>query len=500
MAGNPSLTRRRLAFGIVGLGLKSADKIGGSLVHESVDAGHRIRDHARFAAPDEVRRIPLVIVGGGIAGLSAAWRLASRGFRDFVLLEMESEAGGNARWGRNEVSAYPWAAHYVPVPGKRSVLVRELFTELGILKDGEWDEHYLCHSPQERLFVHGRWQEGLEPQGNRKQWALFESLIGELRQTGCFTIPMEEGWRKCGVQERALDRMTMEEWLTAKGIHAPEVRWYADYACRDDYGASMNTTSAWAGLHYFASRDAEERGPIVQPQGNGWIVERLEAKLSRHIERNRMVYRIAKQGTTWQVLTERTRFDAKAVIFAAPTFLGAWLIDPPPPPYRLEHSPWLTANLTLERLPEGTDSEPAWDNVIYDSKSLGYVVATHQSLKIHQKRTVWTWYHSFAEGRAPDQRRVLLGGDWKYWKEFILRDLERPHPDIRSCVSRIDIMRLGHAMPRPAPGAMMWTFPSSHHSSLFFANSDLSRLPLFEEAQYRGVIAAMSALRLLGRA
>ena len=26
------------------------------------------------------------------------------------------------------------------------------------------------------------------------------------------------------------------------------------------------------------------------------------------------------------------------------------------------------------------------------------------------------------------------------------------HPDIRACVSHIDIMRMGHAMVRPAPG------------------------------------------------
>lgn len=44
--------------------------------------------------------------------------------------------------------------------------------------------------------------------------------------------------------------------------------------------------------------------------------------------------------------------------------------------------------------------------------------------------------------------------DWNYWKEAILHDLERIHPDIRKCVSRIDIMRPGHAMARPKVGAM----------------------------------------------
>jgi hypothetical protein len=36
--------------------------------------------------------------------------------------------------------------------------------------------------------------------------------------------------------------------------------------------------------------------------------------------------------------------------------------------------------------------------------------------------------------------------------------------------------------------------------NIFFANSDLSGFSIFEEAQYRGVEAAKSALRLVARA
>ncbi len=96
-----------------------------------------------------------------MAGLSAAWRLDKSGFHEFALLEMAPQAGGNARWGENEVSAYPWAAHYVPIPNKKSALVRELFEELGLLQDGKLAERHLCFSPQERLFLHGSWQENL---------------------------------------------------------------------------------------------------------------------------------------------------------------------------------------------------------------------------------------------------------------------------------------------------------------------------------------------------
>ena len=116
--------------------------------------------------------------------------------------------------------------------------------------------------------------------------------------------------------------------------------------------------------------------------------------------------------------------------------------------------PWLTANLTLDRIPDQKGAEPAWDNVIYDSPALGYVNATHMSLATHTERTVWTFYWSLAEYAPREARTLLLAKDWNYWKEAILNDLSRAHPDIRQCVSHIDIMRLGHAMIRPAPGFM----------------------------------------------
>jgi hypothetical protein len=60
---------------------------------------------------------------------------------------------------------------------------------------------------------------------------------------------------------------------------------------------------------------------------------------------------------------------------------------------------------------------------------------------------------------------------------------------------------MGHAMIRPTPGFLG---SSARHllqaakDGLFYAHSDLSGLSIFEEAQYRGVIAAESAAVRLG--
>lgn len=491
-----SSRRRFLSAAVIGLAPKTERRIEGGFVNDSHEIGHRLRDHMEDGAPARRIRVPLIIVGGGVAGLSAAWRLAKRGFRDFLLLEMEPEAGGNSRWGSNEITAFPWAAHYVPVPNREAKLTLELFEELGLVRNGQWEERHLCHSPQERLFIHGRWQEGIEPPADADAGE-FARRMAEFRASGQFTIPVD-----VGAKPSPLDRISMRQWLLDQGLKSPYLHWYVDYACRDDYGAGSGATSAWAGIHYFASREHSEKGPLTWPEGNGWIVRSLLERLVSFVRTASPVRRITRTGARWRVLAASEEYICDAVIFCAPTFLAHFLIEGAPPAWGFEYSPWLTANLTLDRLPREKGVAAAWDNVIYGSPSLGYVDATHQSISSHRHRTVWTYYRALAEDAPSVSRRWLMAGDWNYWKSAILSDLERAHPDIRQCVSRIDVMRQGHAMVRPAVGFMFstdrrrWLRPLDR---IFFANSDLSGLSLFEEAQWRGVRGADWALDVLPR-
>jgi NAD(P)-binding Rossmann-like domain len=487
---------------LIGLSLKSERKIDGSFVNEAAAAGHLLRDRKSFPAAKQTVRTPIVIVGGGISGLSAAWRLKKRGFEDFVLLEMNEQAGGNARSGENEITAYPWAAHYVPVPGAQAAYVRELFTDLGVLKNGQWEERYLVFAPQERLFLYGRWQDGIEPavgltQKDREQFQRLEESFTKYRTSGAFTVPLEVGRSN---QFAALDQISFADWLKGNGFDSRLLNWYMNYACRDDYGALAGDTSAWAGIHYFSSREAEEKGPLTWPEGNGWITKRLLERVGDKVRTNQMVHRIVESARGVTVFAGDTEYRAEFVIFSAPTFLGPYVIDGFPRLNDFVYSPWLTANLTLERLPISPGAEPSWDTVFLDSATLGYVDATHQSLRTHIERTVWTFYWSLAEGTPAQNRQMLLRNDWSYWKEAILRDLERVHKDIRQCVSRIDVMRMGHAMIRPTVGAISSEERirlKRREGRILFANSDLSGISIFEEAQFHGVEAAQAALRHL---
>jgi hypothetical protein len=263
----------------------------GDLLGASLDLGHRLRER-NFAPPGETRQVPVLIVGAGIGGLAAGWKLAQSGFADFLIVELESEAGGNSRAGSNAVSAYPWGAHYLPLPTREATAVRELLAELGVLQGDPravqpvYDERYLCATPQERLYRHGRWQEGLLPQtgvsaAERHQYQQFGELMEDfrLRRDGlgrrAFALPMALSSR--APELLALDRISMRDWLLAQGFDSPHLHWYVNYACRDDYGTGSAAVSAWAGIHYFACRDGEAQNAgsetvLTAPAGNAWLV------------------------------------------------------------------------------------------------------------------------------------------------------------------------------------------------------------------------------------
>src|SRR5688500_7304142 len=75
----------------------------GEIVGTSDVFGHRLRDGLRVeVAAGAWTNVPIVIVGGGVAGLTAAWRLQNSGVNDFVLVELENAPGGTSRSGRSE--------------------------------------------------------------------------------------------------------------------------------------------------------------------------------------------------------------------------------------------------------------------------------------------------------------------------------------------------------------------------------------------------------------
>ena len=491
----------------------------GGIVGAAHTTGHRLRD-GKFPPSSRTERCDAVIIGGGIAGLTAAHRLQKSG-RDFLLLELEREPGGNSASGANAVSAYPWGAHYVPLPNAECTEVLALLEEFGAITGWRnglpiYDETMLCADPMERLFTHGRWQDGLIPQigltaEDRRQYEEFFAQMETWRTAKgsdgrrAFTIPLDLSSRD--PEFTALDAQTMRAFMDARGWTSAPLRWYVDYSCRDDYGAGIEQTSAWAGIHYFAARDghaanAGHEAVLTWPEGNGWLVRRLAVPVRDKIRSGCIVWNIEPHDGGVRVdyfdisRNESVRLEAPAAICAAPRFIAQRIVRGLEP-VNLEYSPWMVANITLDALPGGSGVPLAWDNVIEHSESLGYVVATHQSLRSVPRETVLTHYWPLDREPPRAARERALARTYEDWCAIILADLQRAHRDIAPHIRHLDVWLWGHGMIRPVPG-FIWEKERAQmaapHGSIFFAHSDMSGISIFEEACTRGALAAAALL------
>ncbi len=519
---------------------RPAADVAGGFNGIDVARGHALRDARQAGTPVRTRRARVVIAGGGIAGLAAARALRLAGIDDVVLLELEDQAGGNSRGGQVGGIACPLGAHYLPTPDAQAHEVADLLEELGLRRRiaGRWtyDERHLCHSPQERLFFRGEWHEGLLPvqdvgEPTLAQYRRFAQRVEALRTEANFTIPVFRSAMSPG--QLALDASTFERWLAAEGFDDPHLRWYLDYCCRDDYGAGLARVSAWAGIHYFASRhgfhapgsDGEERdGLLTWSEGNGWLAARLAAPLGNgrdgRLRTGCSVLRIeeGRQAVEVDALHHASgqleRWVADRCIVALPVFIAARVVRQPPAlltaaAARLQYAPWLVANVQIDApLADRPGAPPAWDNVLYDAlpsdadspapalaHGLGYVDARHQTLDPRPGPSVLTYYQAL--GDRPDGRRQLLEQPWTFWRDRILASLAVPHPDLRERAQRIEITRYGHAMAMPLPGTLAAgtaRAPTLRAGRLHFAHADWSGYSIFEEAFTRGHLAGLASI------
>lgn len=532
LAGLPALSALLAALGACGERKARGLELPGEIVGGDAAHGHLLRTGELLVRPSSrPERVGTAILGAGVAGLSAAWRLARSGVTDFSIYELEGEIGGNARSGENAVSRYPWAAHYVPVPVGRNGALEALLEEAGALagrgEDGapEWAEEVLVREPEERLFFRGGWHEGLYPRIGASRKDLVElARFGE-RMHGFAAARDAKGRRAFALPRRlsspdaefaSLDRLSMAEWMERNGFSSPRLLWFAEYGCRDDFGSGLSETSAWAGIHYYAARlmgESLEDDPspfLTWPEGNGRLVKTLAKAAAGRLVTSALVFDAGPapngRGVSVRYLDARVgevvAVEAEDAVFALPQYVAAGVIAPwrnAPPPHlsAFEYVPWLVANVTLSARPAARGFPLAWDNVLFDSKSLGYVVATHQAGADHGP-TVLTWYHAFANEAPAAARKKLLSASWRELADFALADLARAHPDLPALVTRVDLYRWGHAMARPRPGFVFGEALEAAARPLGrirFAHADLSGLPLFEEAQDAGIRAAESILR-----
>lgn len=501
--------------------------IKGTILGASSSTGHLLRDK-KFSTPSSTEQKQVVIIGSGVSGLSAARFLQQQGINDMVLLELEKNIGGNAANGSNSISAFPLGAHYVPVPNQNLSEYLDFLQSANVITEFDatglpvYNEAYLCFDPEERLYINGRWQEGLVPQygvplNERKQMERFLELIQELRAAkgsdgkDAFAIPVNQSSRDAAYTK--LDSLTMKEWMLQSGFTSEYLHWYVNYCTRDDFGTPHHLCSAWAGIHYFAGRkgkaaNADYSDVLTWPEGNGFLIQQLSKDLHGYVRTESLVTKV--ESTEKNVIIhyydvksgQLKEITAVQCIIAVPQFVAARLLKDEERFKKVKanfhYAPWMVANIVTETLEERSGQVLSWDNVIYGSASLGYVDATHQLLQQHIPQKNLTYYLPLTTSSPAEERKKAQDTPHEEWVQQIIADLKKIHPNIETAVKEINITLWGHAMVQPLPGIvhgkLRGQLASSIHNRLHFAHTDLSGISIFEEGFYQGLEAAKKVM------
>lgn len=501
-------------------------KIAGSQQGANVAAGHLIHQKFDTSHVSDILKYDYVIVGAGVSGLTAARELEQKGIKNILILELETQIGGNSQAQNSNTTKAPWGAHYLPIPNNDDVDLinflrkHEIITAFDAHNKPIYNEFYICHEPEERLFINGKWQEGLIPTFGitakfHEDFERFHKLMEKYKFAKgndgkfAFTIPLELSSRDSQFLE--LDKITFSEFLEQHHLKNPFLDGYINYCCKDDYGIHFQNTSAWAGIHYFASRrslaaNVESSAVLTWPEGNNFLVKCLQSELKHtHICTNSLVRQIELDSSDVKIffsdLTKQKHIQVSAnkCIVAAPQFIRKKLL---PNYFKNQethgYSPWLVANITLHKNTLDARLPLAWDNVLFNSESVGYVWAGNQSLQSKINETIITFYRPLSADASTADRIKAFKMNYEQQVELVINELSKAHPNISRHVKKIDTWIWGHGMIAPQK-SYIWDkrlkdYPKTIQEKIFFAHSDMSGISIFEEAFYQGTKAARTAL------
>lgn len=493
--------------------------------------GHLLRDNSLPMQAKREYHTDILVLGSGAAALSAVWYLAKHGRRNILLAEGIERNGNNAGYtfsdGIRTLTA-PTGAHYLALPSKESSHLQEMLRDLGIMfTDGTFNETDLVHAPESRLWFQNQWQEHLLPKLDSDSQRFF-NLINQLKTAygtdnrKIFAMPI--ALSSHDKSYRQLDNLTFEQWLNRENYQSSTLRWYLDYCCRDDYGQGIAQVSAFAGLHYFCARNSEDT-VLTWANGLAHLSEKLrhhaqietltnmpsENHITRHHpaainasalsieEFSDGIQAILQHNDTGEVFT----VFAQHLICAMPLMVAQRIITNAQQygfTQTNDYAPWLVSNFVLHQFPKEHDhNELAWDNVIYNSPHLGYVVATHQQISVAKPEyTIFTAYTALHHDTPQNIRQWLLNASESELLDYVAEDLVNVYgKTFWQHVNHVDITVRAHAMSVPKIGYLnnpMLLKLRQHQSRLLFAHSDLSGYSVFEEASFWGVEAAKKIL------
>jgi len=421
---------------------------------------HQVRDGHHFPRPRAGSRHDIVIVGGGMSGLSAAYFLRDQ---DFLLLEKESHWGGNAYLEEYTGQAFATGSAYANTEGP----AWDLCKELGIPPLPVADPDGLILN---REFVPHTWRAGLDhlpyPKSVRESFRKFKSDM--------LRVDLKK-------REQELDAVPLTDLL--KG-YAPELKSWWDGYGPSNWGADAANTSAWVGLddfQDFAGDGADDRATF--PGGLGAISRKL-AEVLRPSHADRMLSGATtvaveqdRNGVTVTYIHEgqAKAVTAKVVIMAAPKFIARRLVAGLPKAQqeamsKMRYAPYPVVNVIYNK-PVFNGGYDTWcpGNTFTDVIVADWVVRNQPGYK--QKNNILTFYTPL---RQAERSKLLTEEGARDLAANVLRDWQKLLPGSEAEPIEVHIYRRGHPMFMAAPGTYTKVIPAARQpfGRVLFANTD----------------------------
>ena len=468
-------------------------------------------------------KVPLVVIGGGISGLTTAYLLRKH---KPIVLERAQRFGGNARGESWHGIDYSIGAAYFMEPDPGSDMDKH-FQDLN-LKDlyrlKTQDDPVVLGKKRFNDF----WDGGTDP-SNKAQFLKLKQYFNDIfnAKNGLQfpDIPCrDEAMRK---YVNKLDNENFHDHLVriaGAPLHS-HIETAIEHYCWSSFGASSKQIGAASGLNFYAG---EFGGCLVTAGGNsavaGRLLERLEAALPATNLRNNSVVVDVRVGAGSSVITYEDHagnlrsIEAQVVVMACPKFAAARMVDDFEPERieaikKIRYHSYFVANVLLNHVVKddfydlflvgnGTVAFNDIPKAVADQGVTDVVLGTFA--RMDKERSVLTLYR----GIPYDGARSMIYADGAYDQfrgEFERQISEFIVPMVgaqASQVADIRITRWGHPLPSAdtglISGGVVDAVRKPFRERMFFIEQDNWMLPAFETGTTEAFIWTPKIEKMLG--